>query len=285
MMQPNATDLALSPAHRDPCHFVDGDEAFFGYGSEGTPVVVEDATPDAQGCIVVSGFSGDPQPCRASLASLVHRQGCPPCEAFNAAWDAQQAENDAQHHASFTPAARCLADDLYDHALIAVWRSGLSCGHGDRYRLSEDALVPAWFHDALAGAVLTAPEGPWPNWGRTNHPVDWPALIAAHPRTLVPDVEMLRCNFGPSWESIAAAFAIARAADASACMDVNFWVAEDGHITIDPGGIFTTRDVSEHAATQIDQILIAGGRAAAALHDDEHERPCAPARRGWLTIG
>lgn len=285
MMQPNATEFALRQARRDPCHFVDGDEAFFGYGSEGTPVIVEDARRDAQGCILVSGIRGDPHPWRASLASLVHRQGCARCEAVNAAWDAQQADNHAQYRAGFTPAARYLADDLCDHALIPVSCSGLSCGHGDRYRLSKDALVPAWFHDALAGAALTAPEGPWPNWGRTDHPVDWPALIAAHPQTLVPDIEMLRCNFGPSWESIAAAFAIARAADASAWLDVNFWVAEDARITIDPGGIFTTRDVSERVATQIDQILIAGGRAAAALHDGERERPCAPARRGWLAMG
>lgn len=284
-MEPNSSDLAVSPAGRDPRHFVAGDRALFGYGSEGTPVVIENATPDDQGTILVSGFFGDPRPSRARLESLVHRQGCRPCEAFNAAYDAQQAQKEAEHRASFTPAARHLADHLCEDALVPVSRSGLGCGHGDRYRLSEDALVPAWFHDALAGAALTAPEGPWPNWGRTQHPIDWPALIAAHPRTLVPDVEMLQCNFGPSWESIAAAFAIARAADPLACMAVTFWVADDGRITVEPDAIFTSRDVSEHVAAQIDQTLIAGGRAAADLHDDQRDRPSAPARSGWLVFG
>jgi hypothetical protein len=283
---PNASNPEISPAGLDPHHFANGDKAMFGFGIEGTPVVIENATPDAQGDILISGFFGNPRPTRASIDSLVHRQGCAPCDAFNEAWNTQQAEKDAEHRGMFTAAARRLADDLYHHALVPVALTGRSCGHGDRYRLSADAPLPAWFHDALAGAALTAPEGPWPNWGRTHHPVDWPALIATYPETLVPDFMMLEHNLGASWESIATAFQMARSTDPSACMDVDFWVAYDGHITVQPGAIFTSREVSETVAHSIDQTLIVGGRKPSYLHDDdERERPCYPARSGWQVLG
>lgn len=285
MNDPIGSNLGVSPARLDPHHFTNGDKAIFGYGNEGMPVVIENATPDAQGKIVISGFFGDPRPTRASIGSLIHREGCAPCDAFNAGWNDHQAEQADAHRAMFTTAARRLADDLYDHALAPVSRTARSCGHGDRYRLSEDALVPAWFHDALAGATLAGPEGPWPNWGRTHHPVDWPALIAAHPETLVPDFEMLEYNCGASWDSIATAFQMARSVDPSAWMDVNFWVAYDGRITVEPDGIFTSREVSQTVASNIDQTLIAGGRNPVDLHDEHRERPCAPARRGWLVLG
>jgi hypothetical protein len=282
---PHGSNLEVSPARLDPHHFANGDAAIFGYGDEGIPVVIENASPDAEGHLMISGYFGDPRPARASIGSLLHRRGCAPCEAFNAGWKDQQAEQADAHRAEFIVAARRLADHLYDHALTPVSRSGLSCGHGDQYRLSEDALVPAWLHDALAGAVLTAPEGGWPNWGRTHHCVDWPALIAAHPETLVPDFMTLEYNHGATWKSIAAAFQIARSVDPCAHMDANFWVACDGRITVEAGGIFTNREVSEAVARKIDQILVAGGRNATYLHDDERERPCAPARCGWLVLG
>ena len=96
---------------------------------------------------------------------------------------------------------------------------------------------------------------------------------------------MLEYNCGASWESIATAFQMTRSVDPSACMDVNFWVAYDGRITVEPYRIFTSREVSETVASSIDHTLIAGGRDPLDLHDDERERPCAPARCGWDVLG
>lgn len=113
----------------------------------------------------------------------------------------------ADYLAGFTPTALALADELCDNGLTPIYISGSVCGHGDTYELDPDAPLPDWFHSALADASLTAPEGPWPNWGRTSHPVDWPRLIADHPDVLVPDHDMLAVNGGATWDSIAEAFA------------------------------------------------------------------------------
>ncbi|SLL29707.1 Uncharacterised protein [Mycobacteroides abscessus subsp. abscessus] len=88
---------------------------------------------------------------------------------------------------------------------------------------------------------------------------------------------MLANNFGATWESIAEAFTLLRTVDPDAHMDVNLWVAEDGRITVDPFGFYATREVDRELAQHIDALLIAGGRLAENIHDDEY----APGFSGW----
>lgn len=283
----NGSDTPLlTPAQRDPQHFAAGDKALFGYGRGGIPVVIEDATPDAEWRITISGLYGDPRPGRASRGSLLHRGGdCTVCDAFNEAWTAREAAEKAAYRNDFSDAALQLADHLVDFALVPQSISDDGCGHGDRYILSEDALLPKWLHDALAGAEFSAPEGPWPNWGRTCHPADWPALIGAHPWALVPSIMMLEYNFGASWESIAVAFQMARSTDPAALMDVHLWVSRDGRIEVEPNAIFTRHALPETIAHGIDETLIVGGRDASRLHDDDREDSFFPARSGWMLTG
>lgn len=144
----------------------------------------------------------------------------------------------------------------------------LASDHGNRYTLAEDAPLPMWFHEALAGAVMFEAEGPWPNWGSTFHPVDWPALIDAHPDVLVPCHEMLELNDGASWPAIAEAFAIARRHDPLASLSVHFWVGPDGRTEIEPVLLRTSHDLPDTEAMAIDRVLVAGGRRANLIHGD-----------------
>lgn len=101
MSDPIDIDLGANPASLDPHHFADGDEAFFGFASHSRPVVIENATviehapadaakADAFRSIMISGLFGDSRHTRAALGSLIHRQGCAPCDAFNAAWSVEE---------------------------------------------------------------------------------------------------------------------------------------------------------------------------------------------------
>lgn len=272
------------PSASDPRHFAVGDRVLFGYGEEGSPALTLTSVPDEDGCLrirprLIATASSD---YRASVTSLIHERGCQPCADFSDQWQLEQDRLHSDHRDGFTPAARTLADDLSDYALTQVQKGRYACGHGDTYELDARAPLPEWFHTALRGAVFTEPEGPWPNWGRTTHPVDWPRMIADHPDVLVPDHDMLSVNDGPTWDAVATAFAVVRRSVADAALDVMLWVAEDGRITVDPGAILASRDLSVGDSVEVDRILAAGGRRIDALHDDDG---VLSTRRGWMLTG
>ena len=55
--------------------------------------------------------------------------------------------------------------------------------HGTVFLLPVELLLemPGPLARALAGVPLELPEGPWPNWARTDHPTGWHGLIAEGP--------------------------------------------------------------------------------------------------------
>ncbi|MFI1460812.1 hypothetical protein [Nocardia carnea] len=73
---------------------------------------------------------------------------------------------------------------------------GSPCGHGAKFLLPVQLLLemPGPMALALAGVPLKPPEGPWPDWARTDHPTDWPALIDADPDHLMWDQGILEAN-------------------------------------------------------------------------------------------
>lgn len=270
-----------APGMTDPTHFRHRDEVQFGYDTDAPPCIITVAQPDEHALVGIHMYGEDT---RTHIANLLHRNDCQPCDQFKQAWDAEQEQSWQEERADYTPAALQLADTLRDQALIQISTTGLSCGHGDIYVLSADAPLPDWLHRALAGAEFTAPEGPWPNWGRTDHPVDWPTLITTHPQTLTADQDMLDCNFGCSWASIAQAITLVRSIDPHTHIDVCFWVDETGRITIEPIGFWAHTDLPADIATRVDDILVAGGRERDALHNDPYgDEGLFRARRGWRT--
>ena len=274
-------DSLTAPAAIDANHFRAGDEVQLGYDEDPTHHgVVTVGQPDNEGCI---GIHMNGSECRTRSENLLHRHGCQPCRDFQQAWATQQDQEWQEERADYTPAALELADTLCDRALIQISSNGLSCGHGDEYIVSPDAPLPSWLHTALKGAIFTAPEGPWPNWGRTDHPIDWPTLIAAHPDTLMADQDMLDSNFGGSWASIAQAFTLVRSIDPYTHIDVVLWVSTTGMITVQPGAFWAHADIPASIAARVDDILVAGGRARDALHNPTYDdEGTFDARRGWL---
>lgn len=268
-----------APADVEAGHFHEGDRVQFGRG-ESELGVVTDTQLDHDGCIRLHLADRD---VRTRPANLLHIDGCPPCEEFKQAWAAEQERLWQEERSDYTPAARELADTLRDRGLLQVSTTGLSCGHGDDYIVEPDAPLPSWLHTVLKGVVFTAPEGPWPNWGRTDHPINWPALLEAHPDTLAAEQDMLDWNEAGSWESIAHAFTLLRSIDPDSHIDVFLWVSTTGLITIEPTGFWAHSDIPADVASQVDDILVAGGRDRDSLHDRvwDDQGTFAP-RRGWL---
>lgn len=265
-----------APAERNVGHFSQGDRVQFGYEDPELGVVT-DAQLDAHGCI---GIQLCERASRTRPANLLHIDGCQPCDTFNREWWAEQERLRQDERSDYTPTALELADTLVERGLVHISTGGLSCGHGDNYVVSPDAPLPTWLHAILEGVVFTAPEGPWPNWGRTDHPIDWPGLITEHPHTLAAEQDMLDSNFGGTWASIAEAFTLVRSIDPLTHIDVFLWVSPTGLITVQPMGFWAHSDIPAPTAAQVDNILVAGGRERDALHDDDSSM-FAP-RRGWL---
>lgn len=269
-------DPLIAPAAIDHHHFRDGDSIQFGYDLGAPTGVVTRAEPDDEDLIGVRLFGSDT---RARGSDLVHLHDCQPCQTFLTASLADQDRRFALFRDEFTPEALRLADHLYDEGLITTYCGGRECGHGDRYALSPAANLPSWLHAALRDAVLTGPEGPWPNWARTSHPVDWPTLVDRHPDTLVPDHDMLEHNQGATWSAIVEAFTLLRSVDPNAAVDVFLWVSTDGRILVEPMWIGTTFDVPATLATAVDRILTASGRPGEYIHDRGREPDTTS---GWM---
>lgn len=147
---------------------------------------------------------------------------------------------------------------------------GAQCGHGARYLLPVELLLemPGPLAAALAGVPLEPPEGPWPNWARTDHPIDWPALITKDPDHLTWDQGMLEANMGASGDGITAAYRLLDAHGLDPYMDVCLWFELDGRITVEPTAMWSEPgDLA--LSRQVDDILVYSGRPRDLLRHEE----------------
>ncbi len=280
--EPSAMTWDQAPGNTDRRHFTVGDEVQFGFEATDDYGLVLVDEPDEAGCVLFSDETGawGRRESRTHAGNLLHRSTwpCGVCDAFREAWKAHQDKVFDEHRADYAQVALERADNLRADGLTLVSTGGNRCGHGDVYALSGGADLPGSVRGALLGAVFQGPEGPWPNWGRTHHPVNWPVLIAQNPNDAAPDHGMLQGNFGPKWLAVVEAFALVRAIDQHAYMDVGLWVDERGRILIEPMAFFSTIDIDSSTATRVDDILADGGRPRAEIHHEEF----APQYSGWM---
>ncbi|WP_028479122.1 hypothetical protein [Nocardia sp. CNY236] len=181
----------------------------------------------------------------------------------------------AQHdwdecRASYGPRAVMWADTLRVAAFGGA-TGGEPCGHGAGFRLPTELLLemPGPLALALTDAQLGMPEGPWPEWARTEHPIDWPTLIADDPEHLTWNHGMLAANLGATGDSVAAAYRLLHDHDLHPYMDVCLWLAPDGRFSVEPLALFTVHEVDPELRREVDDILVAGGRPRDRLRDDD----------------
>ncbi|WP_416567326.1 hypothetical protein [Nocardia testacea] len=162
----------------------------------------------------------------------------------------------------------CWADALRVAAFGGA-EGGGSCGHGARFLLPVELLLemPGPLATALAGVPLELPEGPWPNWARTDHPIDWPALITADPEHLTWSHEMLAANMGASGDGVAAAYRLLDAYELDPRIDAILWLEVDGRFSVEPAGLFADSAIDPALTRQVDDILVDGGRPRDRLHE------------------
>ena len=94
--------------------------------------------------------------------------------------------------------------------------------------------MPDPLAQALSGVPLELPEGPWPDWARTEHPIDWPTLIDGDPEYLTWNDAMLEANMGAGADGIAATYRLLAARGLRPRIDVCLWVEPDARIPVEP---------------------------------------------------
>lgn len=233
-----------------PGHFRAGEPLILGGGDSWYPLTVE-ADDRANGGQYLPG----------AAEQYRHRgRRCVSCADDVAQQQTVAAAEDRGYRATFSATARELADRLCGHALVLVRGAGCAT----EYRLNPRAPLPTWLHAALTAAVFSGPdsEGGWPNFGRTASPVDWPALIVAHPEWLVPDHQSLKENGGARWPGIAAAYSLLSERGYSPRLDVALWVEQDGRISVEPISLIADPDRARSAGLveEVDDVLVSAGR-------------------------
>lgn len=125
--------------------------------------------------------------------------------------------------------------------------------------------LPSWFTTATAGVQFmtllscerACPSGPWgfETLARTWAPIDWGALIDAHPEFLFVDWEWLAHTADLDWATVRSAYDYVIAEGGTASLDVKLSVAPDGRISLWPLRLMV-RSVSDLTAIdRVDQIL------------------------------
>ncbi|MFD8098443.1 hypothetical protein ACFV24_02815 [Nocardia fluminea] len=118
-----------------------------------------------------------------------------------------------------------------DYTAEAAWllatlrHHGLAEVDGGRHQLQADAPVPQWLHAALDGVDLHEPEIPG-EWATCFAPIDWPALVAAHPDDLRPAADLMEMNSSPDWPAICKAVDLL----AQRACSPRLWVACSSHL-------------------------------------------------------
>ncbi len=236
---------------QQPGHFRAGDPIMLGGGHHWYPLSAE-AENYANGGRYLPG----------SAEQYRHRSGrCPSCAADVVRQEWAATAEDHSYRATFTDAARHLADTLRADGLVRMRRDGC----GPYCSLAPHAPLPAWLHTALVGTHFGQPERGWPNFARSGSPVDWPALIGAHPDWLVVDQNSLDTGAGAQWSGIAAAYRSLAVDGYRPYFDADLGVSEDGRISVDPMGLLVD-DVPLDIVVEVDELLVAAGRRREDLH-------------------
>lgn len=190
---------------------------------------------------------------------LCHVCGCDPCNAYSDRYDEREAVYDRQLRATYTPAAKVLADDL-----LALLTQGAEYGR-------ELTPLPDWFRDAIADDLLELPEAPWPEFVTVvDSKADWPTLLDAHDDLVLdPDID---ANNGPNWDGVRKAYDIIRTAHGIPLMYACFAITPTGQISLFPRILTAAGNVDRTALTEaVDQALTNAGRPPHQLHvDDPH---------------
>ncbi|WP_396908342.1 hypothetical protein [Mycolicibacterium sp.] len=191
---------------QQPGHFRAGDDVLHGAGDEWSPLRASaDDVCNQQTMPGNAEFYRHANGCEACLTDVLGQRA-----------DAERARQ--ADYESFAPAARELAA-RFDDALVLVEEG--QCCSPNHYEMSPDADLPRWFTEALAGMCLRESECGWPGLARTWAPIDWPALIDAHPEFLAPLV-----NKQTTWPAICKAFGLLREKGYGTQLDVNILVDE-----------------------------------------------------------
>lgn len=72
--------------------------------------------------------------------------------------------------------------------------------HDAPYFLPENGLLPAWLMEAVRGIPNRGIEAGWPQFARYWDPVDWPALVAAHPEEITWDRPEFGAMYTELWD-------------------------------------------------------------------------------------
>ncbi|MEU1986149.1 hypothetical protein [Nocardia sp. NPDC019395] len=170
----------------------------------------------------------------------------------------------------FTPEAASIADALRIAAIEGA-EGGYACGHDAVYLLPDELLAKlpdplAW---ALSGVELQPPEGPWPEWARTTHTVNWPHLIRTHPEEMTWNYAMLENNLGAKPSAIADAYRLLATHGCRPYLEVCLWVDPDGRIAVEPLALNVRTLVEVGLLDQVDNILVDSGRPRELLRDED----------------
>lgn len=101
--------------------------------------------------------------------------------------------------------------------------------HSAPYFLPEDSPLPSWFMDAIRGVSNRGLEAGWPQFARYWDPVDWPALIAAHPEDIVWEKPEHADMYTELWN-----WGIQKGLDPR--LDVALFISADAKIEVDTWG-------------------------------------------------
>jgi hypothetical protein len=131
---------------------------------------------------------------------------------------------------------------------------------GDRTAINA-AVLPPELRTALGGVEAAAPDTSWPHWATVLDPVDWPALIAAHPDVVTVTADELAANGGASWEAITRACALIEAAGLAPAVQGLLEVDTAARITLFPVAVVAHGGpVPADVAEKVAAVLVEGER-------------------------
>ncbi|MEV0769501.1 hypothetical protein ACIBEH_05570 [Nocardia salmonicida] len=160
----------------------------------------------------------------------------------------------------YTAEAAWLLSTLRHHSLAEV--------DGGHHRLQADAPLPQWLHAALDGIDLHGPESSG-EWASCFAPIDWPALVAAHPDDLRPATGLMEMNSSPDWPAICKGVDLLAQRACSPRLWVALLVAPTGELSLYPLGLSgdaLDADGDADIITAVDVLLRSKRHSAEQLH-------------------
>lgn len=138
------------------------------------------------------------------------------------------------------------ACDLEEHAYWARWSDAahakfdalvkaITWNENERGTFTTAADVPVWLREATAG-LLVPSDFPSLSLAMVRDPVDWPALLDAHPGEVRLWGEGVTSTYVP-WDVICAAYRCVDAAGAIPALFVLVEIDFDGALSLEPGAL------------------------------------------------